>query len=156
MTARLIACLACMLVAPPASAASASRAFTARSYVQIVRSHAGRPLIVHFWSMTCEPCRAELATLGALHRRLPAVAIVLINVEPFSLAAQAVELRRHHLGDTEQWHVIEPLDERLRFSVDPTWQGDIPRTLLISPRGQATRIQGPARAGAIEDWLRGR
>ena len=30
------------------------------AFAEIVKAHAGRPLIVHFWSVTCPPCLVEL------------------------------------------------------------------------------------------------
>jgi Thiol-disulfide isomerase and thioredoxins len=30
----------------------------------MLRSHAGRPTLVHFWGVTCGPCKVELPLLG--------------------------------------------------------------------------------------------
>jgi len=154
MTATRRLCCFALLAAWPLAALAASQLFTTQSYRQILARHAGRPMVLHFWSMTCEPCRTELTLLGQLHQRHPALPIVLVHIEPFPLAAQAGELRRRHLGNVEQWHVTEPFEEQLRYSVDPAWQGDIPRTLLIGAHGEVTRIQGAARDSEIESWLR--
>ena len=42
--------------------------------------------------------------------------------------------------------------ERLRFEIDPTWQGDIPRTMLISRDGTITTIEGSAEMADLEKW----
>ena len=42
--------------------------------------------------------------------------------------------------------------DRLRFEIDPTWQGDIPRTLLISREGEMTTIEGSADIGDLRQW----
>ena len=48
-----------------ALAASGAAAFDFKPYgrgafAQLTKAHAGRPLIVHFWSLTCPPCLVEL------------------------------------------------------------------------------------------------
>jgi hypothetical protein len=40
----------------------------------------------------------------------------------------------------------------LRFEIDPTWQGDIPRTLLISRDGTIATIEGSAEISDLEKW----
>jgi hypothetical protein len=40
----------------------------------------------------------------------------------------------------------------LRFEIDPTWQGDIPRTMLISRDGEITTIEGSAEVADLEKW----
>ena len=42
--------------------------------------------------------------------------------------------------------------ERLRFEIDPGWQGDIPRTMLISREGTITTIEGSAEMADVERW----
>ena len=36
------------------------------TWQQIREAHAGRPLVVHFWGLTCAPCLAELPLWGRL------------------------------------------------------------------------------------------
>jgi hypothetical protein len=40
----------------------------------------------------------------------------------------------------------------LRFEIDPDWQGDIPRTMLISREGAITTIEGSAEMAELEKW----
>jgi thiol-disulfide isomerase/thioredoxin len=52
--------LALAATAVGSAAASELRPFSAGSWQQVLRDHAGRPSIVHFWGLTCGPCRVEL------------------------------------------------------------------------------------------------
>ena len=47
------------------------------------------------------------------------------------------------LGSAENWIFSDGFVERLRFEIDPAWQGEIPRTVLIARDGTATTIRGP-------------
>jgi hypothetical protein len=56
------------------------------------------------------------------------------------------------LSSTENFVFNDGFAERLRFEIDPTWQGDIPRTMLISPEGTITTIEGSAEIADLEKW----
>jgi thiol-disulfide isomerase/thioredoxin len=34
--------------------------FKRGSWQEIRRAHAGQPIVVHFWGLTCGPCRVEM------------------------------------------------------------------------------------------------
>ena len=57
------------------------------------------------------------------------------------------------LARAENWSANTEFDEFLRASIDPTWPGDMPRTLLISPSGQVKTIPGTAQMSEVERWL---
>lgn len=52
-----------LLSAPASEAPSQLKPFGRGSWNDILRSHAGRPTIVHFWGVTCGPCKVELPLL---------------------------------------------------------------------------------------------
>jgi len=124
--------------------------------VALIRArHAGRPLVVHLWGMTCGPCLAELPKWGALRRRRHDMNLVLIQVDQAPPRAGRQTLQAAGLQGVESWSVGSELDEFLRASIDPKWRGDMPRTLLISSGGEITRIAGVADLGRVERWLDG-
>ena len=55
-----------LAVAPAAEAPSELRPFVRGSWQEVLRSHKGRPTLVHFWGVTCGPCKVELPLLGKL------------------------------------------------------------------------------------------
>ena len=57
------------------------------------------------------------------------------------------------LWPAENWIFNDGFVERLRFEIDPAWQGDIPRTLLIARDGTVTTIEGSAEMPELEKWL---
>lgn len=140
-----------------ASAADVSgelKPFGRGSWLQIVRAHAGRPTIVHFWGVTCGPCKVELPLLGAFMKDHPAVDVVTISADlvPDLPAATRAMLEKSGLGPAENWIFNDAFVERLRFEIDPAWQGDIPRTLLVARDGAITTLEGSADMADIERW----
>jgi hypothetical protein len=140
--------------APPVLAASEPTTFTINSFAAIRAHYAGKPLVVHLWGLSCAPCLVELPKLGILRRQRPDLNLVMIQLEPAPNGATTQLLRRAGLSVVEQWQVVAEPDEHLRYSIDPKWLGDLPRTLLISPRGAITRIRGAADMREVANWLR--
>ena len=57
------------------------------------------------------------------------------------------------MAPAENWLFSDGFVERLRFEIDPAWQGEIPRTLLIARDGTVTTIEGSAEIPDLEKWL---
>jgi len=64
----------------------------------------------------------------------------------------AAALDKAGLSSTENFIFNDGFVERLRFEIDPAWQGDIPRTMLISRDGTITTIEGSAEIADLEKW----
>jgi len=147
---------ALLLALLPAAAQSSDhelRPFGRGSWQQLTKAHAGRPTIVHFWGVTCGPCKVELPQLGAFMKDHPAIDMVTISADfvPDLPAATRAMLERSGLAAAENW-IFDGFADRLRFEIDPTWQGDIPRTLLITREGEMTTIEGSAEMADLEQW----
>jgi thiol-disulfide isomerase/thioredoxin len=121
-----------LLVGLPASTASEPsklRPFERGSWEGILHSHAGHPTLVHFWGVTCAPCKVELPHFGEFMKRNPSVDVVTIDADlvPNSDTAALSMLKGAGLSSAENWMFSDGFAERLRYEVDPAWQGDIPR-----------------------------
>jgi thiol-disulfide isomerase/thioredoxin len=149
--------LLAFLPSAPASEDAQLRPFERGSWQQVLRSHAGRPTLVHFWGVTCGPCKVELPLLGKFMKDHPAIDIVTISADlvPDLPAATRSMLQKSGLSSAENWIFADGFAERLRFEIDPTWQGDIPRTLLVGREGAITTIEGSAEIADLEKWSNG-
>jgi len=147
--------MALLASAPASEAPRELTPFGRGSWQKLLRAHAGHPTIVHFWGVTCGPCKVELPLLGAFMRDHRGVDLVTISADlvPDLPAATRAMLQKAGLGSAENWIFDDGFVERLRFEIDPTWQGDIPRTLLIAADGGMTTIEGSADLGEIGKWL---
>jgi thiol-disulfide isomerase/thioredoxin len=125
------------------------------SWKKILAAHGGRPLVVHFWGLSCSPCRKEMPHWGELLAGRPDAPIVMINADivPNEIDDAQKFLQQSGLGTAENWIFEDDFVERLRYEVDPKWQGEIPLTLLIASDGTKTVIEGAAPAHVVVDWL---
>jgi len=151
--------LLALLLAVAASQASADevRPFVRGSWGEILRAHAGQPTVVHVWGLTCGPCRVEMPQWGKLLSERSDLRLVTVHADlvPGDPVAVAAMLRRAGLAHAENWSFGDSFVERLRFEIDPQWQGQIPITFLIAPDGSTTPIEGMADPADIRAWLDG-
>jgi thiol-disulfide isomerase/thioredoxin len=147
--------VASLAAAPAAETSSELKPFVRGSWQEVLRSHVGRPTLVHFWGVTCGPCKVELPLLGKFMKDHSELAVVMISADlvPNLPGAARAMLEKAGLGSAENWIFDDGFVERLRFEIDPTWQGEIPRTLLIAKDGTVTTIEGTAEIPDLEKWL---
>src|SRR5260221_557708 len=59
-----------LLLALPAAAAAEPQPFERGSWSALREAHAGRPMVVHLWGLTCAPCLVELPRWETVRRRV--------------------------------------------------------------------------------------
>ncbi|WP_310446715.1 TlpA family protein disulfide reductase [Thiobacillus sp.] len=141
-------------------AASASAAepvpFNVNSLAKIKAQYAGRPFILNLWSVNeCSYCIAELTLLGKLaktQRDLPLVLVATDSPE-FAPAIQKT-LSPLGLAGADSWVFDDPIPERLRHAIDPSWYGELPRTYLYDARHQRETIVGVLSEKRLRAWLK--
>lgn len=136
------------------AAPSPLKPFERGSWRQVLRAHAGRPTLVHFWGVTCGPCKVELPQLGEFMKAHPGIDVVTVSADlvPNLPAATEAMLDKAGLSSAENFIFNDGYAERLRFEIDPSWQGDIPRTMLIGRDGQISTIEGAADVAELDQW----
>ncbi len=142
------------LTALPLQAAEL-KPFVGGSWQTILKSHTNRPVVVHFWGLTCAPCIAELPRWAALQRERPDMAVVMIASDPSpnDPDGQAAVLKKAGLSSAESWTFADDFTERLRHEIDPKWRGEMPRTMLIKADGSRDAIVGPVDTHALRNWF---
>jgi len=142
----------------PVGASSEPLPFVKGSYAELLQSHAGQPLIVHIWGLSCGPCLAELPEWGRLAAERPHIKIILINADRPDLQSWKridATLAKVGLGTTKSYVFADRFEDRLRFEIDAEWQGELPRTILISTGGKVTMLAGVADMAAVRAWIEG-
>jgi thiol-disulfide isomerase/thioredoxin len=151
---KLAMCIAALLVASSASAEDL-HPFVRGSWQQIRATHAGKPIVVHFWGLSCAPCRVEMPNWGKLIAERPDLNLILINADivPNERRAVAATLSAAGLVPAENWIFQDSFVEKLRFEIDPSWRGELPLTLLIARDGTTTASEGIADLDKVRAWL---
>lgn len=147
---RLIVALLLVLAAP--AWAGDTKPFGRGSWEALRAAHAGRPLIVHLWSLTCAPCLVELPNWRTM---AGGADLVLVSTDPVEQAPRlSATLARAGLGEVESWAFADPFTDRLRFEIDRRWRGELPRTVLIAADGSVEAITGVVDADVVAVWLK--
>jgi thiol-disulfide isomerase/thioredoxin len=153
----LLSLAALALVATVLGAATEGelRPFKRGSWQEIRSAHAGQPIVVHFWGLTCGPCRVEMPRWGRLLQERPDLKLIAIDADLIPNEAGLVSemLTKTGLAGAENWMFVDDFVERLRFEINPRWRGEIPMTLMIAGDGKITTIEGMADPAQVRDWL---
>lgn len=154
MLLRLSFLLAC-LAAWPVSAAEPAR-FDSGSLAKIEARYAGKPFILGMWSVNwCGHCINELTMLGKLAKNDKNLPLVLVAVDsPEDSEAIQKTLYKLGLSHVESWVFDDPIPERLRAAIDPTWQGELPRSYLYDKAHQRQATVGELDKTKLKAWLR--
>jgi hypothetical protein len=62
-------------------------------------------------------------------------------------------LDKSGLAKADNWIFDDGFVERLRYEIDPRWQGELPIIWLIGRDGARTRIEGVADLAKVREWL---
>ena len=144
---------AALLLTTPAVAGEL-QAFDAGSMRAIENEHAGSPFIVAVWATDCPPCRRELALLSEFSADHPQVPVVLIATDPPDNAAAVDQvLDSFTLPGANAWHFGDAGAERLRYTIDPGWRGEMPRAYLYDAAGDRVGISGPVSTELLQRWI---
>lgn len=152
MFARFAVSLVSLLILQGATAAPL-QPYRTGDWKQIVQSGAGRPIIVHFWGVTCGPCLVELPKWGKFIRDQSTVNVVFIEVDQTPEKVARKILAEAKLDRASNRALVTPYDEYMRYEVDPKWVGELPSTVLVGADGKVTRLSGTVDFGALRTWL---
>ncbi|WP_296753051.1 redoxin domain-containing protein [Thiobacillus sp.] len=151
----LFGMLAALVLAAPAGAGEPA-AFTTDSLAKIKAQYAGRPFILNLWSVNeCSYCIAELTLLGKLAKTQKRLPLVLVATDtPDYVPAMQKTLAPLGLGGVDSWVFDDPIPERLRHAIDPSWYGELPRTYLYDAQHQRETVVGVLSEQRLRAWLR--
>lgn len=130
------------------------RPFTKASFKQIQQEHKNKPYIIAFWSETCDFCMKELVLFGRLMKIYPAVSLISITTNPY-LEEETVNkiLSTSHIENAEKWIFSDDFVERLYFSVNPRWRGELPLTYFFDKNNKMLKYLGVIKEKELISWL---
>lgn len=132
--------LCCLLLSTAASADAFTllNRSTAKALVDPIRQ--GQPRLIALWSSDCPHCKKNLALFARLSQQEKDLRLLTIATEaPWDGLAEPLDRLqvpglRYAYGDD--------VPEALAYAIDPTWRGELPRTLFFDGRGQVVALSG--------------
>jgi thiol-disulfide isomerase/thioredoxin len=118
-----------------------------------VSSRTDKGLIVHFWGVTCGPCMSEMPAWGKFAKLHPDQ-VVFIQVDQAPVANVRNLAMKLHVDQFQNYYTSVQFDERMRYEINPSWQGETPFTVMLSRTGRQNVFAGNADFKKMTDWLK--
>ena len=120
----------------------------------IEKKYINQPLIISFWSIDCPYCIDDLKKLGKALSKNTNVKLITVCVDGKESAKKAERiLNLAHLPEHERYQYAEVDEDKLRYSIDPTWYGELPRTYFYDTAHQVTPLSGKISNSFLDAWL---
>jgi thiol-disulfide isomerase/thioredoxin len=120
----------------------------------IEKKYLNQPLIISFWSIDCPYCIDDLKKLGKALSKNKNVKLITVCVHGKESAKKAERiLNLAHLPEHERYQYAEVDEDKLRYSIDPTWYGELPRTYFYDTAHQVTPLSGKISNSFLDAWL---
>ncbi|MEX0963932.1 MAG: hypothetical protein WDZ52_07835 [Pseudohongiellaceae bacterium] len=145
---------AIFLCASSTVAADNFKAFTADSFEQIKASFEGEEFLLGLWSVDCPPCMVEMELMAKLLELNPDLPYVLVSTDPIEQREYSAEyLEDVGLDDRVSWMFADNFVERLRFSIDPNWYGELPRSYFFDNNHAVQSHSGIVSEELLQQWF---
>ena len=160
-TAAFLAALslaALLLEAAPATAEPVKHLKPEDYRSRIVAGRKGRVLLVNFWATWCEPCREEMPSLVAAAKKFPAkdLAVVLVSLDSQKTGpVQVPKFLKEKKIPFVSWLAKARDPQDFIDTVDPTWDGSLPYTLVYGRDGKiVSRLSGLQTESSFTEAIR--
>jgi len=116
--------------------------FKLDSYQQILQQNKQQSFLMVLWSIDCAPCMKELKVLGEFHQQYPQHKLVLVSTDSMSQSNEITQLiAQYGLKNVNQW-VFDDSFQHLRYSIDPGWYGELPRSYFYKQDHSRLAVSG--------------
>ena len=138
----------------PAIADNVIRPFVSGSFTEIIESQQKKPFILVLWSLDCPSCFKELEMIGRISPQHSEVNIILVSTDiEANMSELNAVLKKYKLNNIESWVFSGDSDERLRFEIDRTWYGELPRSYLFKEKEKKQVVSGILSQEILLSWL---
>lgn len=126
-------------------------------YQKLIRSHAGKVLLVDFWATWCEPCREEMPQLVKLAEQYGSRGLRLATVSADTEEAlpKAEQFLRSRRVPFPAYYKSARDDDEFINSVSRSWSGALPALFLYDRNGRlAASLTGETDPKDVEAAIR--
>ena len=128
--------------------------FTHATLEEIKNEYLGREFLLGLWSIDCPPCLVELELMAKVLKSRPDLPYVLVSTDSIDLQATAAEyLEDFGLEGRRSYMFADSLTERLRYSIDPSWYGELPRSYFFEANHSFQAHSGIVSDELLAQWF---
>ena len=121
----------------------------------IEKRYIDQPLIISFWSIDCPYFIDDLKKLGKALSKNTNVKLITVCVDGKESAKKAERiLSQANLPKHEKYQYAEVDEDRLRYNIDPSWYGELPRTYFYDAAHQVTPLSGKISNSFLDKWFK--
>jgi thiol-disulfide isomerase/thioredoxin len=135
------------------AAPDAIKPFQRGDWNSLINSSA-KPMVVHFWGVTCAPCAREMPEWGKFLTKNTSANVMFIQVDEVTPEMASKMLAKANLLSANNYNLASPFDEYLRHEIDPKWRGETPISILIGKNGKVIRKTGPMDFQQLQNWFK--
>ena len=157
MNARLVIYLITLVLMTSALGAESSpQIMTVRKLEQMKKSLQGKRHLLFLRSLDCPPCFKELALIGKMAKGRAEFPVILFNVD---LDVDADKVYReinlkYGLSSIPHYFISEDEYERVKYALDSSWYGELPKSYFIKEDGVWVGRSGLITEKTIDSWLK--
>lgn len=145
---------ALLMLAPHATAEMKLSDFKVESYKEIVTRYQDSSFLMVLWSVDCPPCIEELPTLGKFHQLHPKANLVMVSTDDEYHKDDIQQLmHKHGLDDIQQWVFSGVSLQAMRYAIDPTWHGELPRSYFHHKQHKRQVKSGRLGEDVLSTWI---
>lgn len=127
--------------------------FNKDSYQEILNSNKNKSFVLLLWSIDCPPCYEELSMIGEYIKKNPQLKIILLSTDSSEQMDEIQQMiRETQLETQELWVFSDAPAQHLRYSIDPRWYGELPRSYLFNQCHERKAVSGKITADVINDF----
>ncbi len=128
--------------------------FTSDSLKQIEEKYTGNHFLLVLWEVSCLPCHEEMELLGKMLESYPELNVVMVGTDHIDNDEELSKLlAQHKLAGIDSWLFAENNIEKLRYSIDPEWYGELPRNYFYDVDSSRLGHSGKLTEEILLEWL---
>jgi len=127
--------------------------FDKNTYQAILKNENQQAFLLVLWSLDCPPCMEELSVLAEIHQQYPDKKLILLSVDAESQHDDIRQVvNKFGLATLPQWVFGNDAPQYLRYSIDPMWYGELPRSYFHTTE-KRTAVSGKLNKATLLRWF---
>ena len=146
-------CLLLIVTVGRSEQSSKLKLFSTNSLEIIKQNNSNKSFILLLWSLDCPPCYKELE-LVANYNDQELDNLIIISTDDVSRVQEAQKvLNEFKISSNSLWLFAAENKEKLRYSIDPRWRGELPRSYLFKNSKIQDFHSGVLTNDKLKEWI---